>query len=276
MSTSITDYAMLAALNIRQWSARKLDRSVTAEVDKSHGAKDGGRYNKLLIDKAALDPIEQVAGAARQYHYKVTLPWGVNGEWLLPASLFMDYSAKMGEYRNDFENAVAVLIAAYPMHIQAARQRLGTMYDATEYPTNIKDRFEFKIDFTPVPTANDFRVKLSEEHLAAIKNNITARIEERQNQAVREVFDRARKLVGKIHEQTVDVDRKVYDSAIDNAREFVELLPALNLTNDPTLCQIEADMRDLLVPAADLRKNKRLRADTAKAADAILAKLPWA
>jgi hypothetical protein len=276
MSSSITDYAMLAALNIRQWSARKLDRSVTAEVDKNHGAKDGGRYNKLLIDKAALDPIEQVAGAARQYHYKVTLPWGINGEWLLPASLFMDYSTKMGEYRNSFENAVAVLIAAYPMHVQAARQRLGTMYNATEYPTNIKDRFEFKVDFSPVPTANDFRVKLSEDHLAAIRRDITVRIEERQNQAVREVFDRARKIVSKIHEQTVDTDRKIYDSTIDNAREFIELLPALNLTNDPILCQIEADMRELLVPVEDLRKNKRIRADTAKAANAILTRLPWA
>lgn len=276
MSTSITDYAMLAALNIRQWSARKLDRSVTAEVDKSHGAKDGGRYNKLLIDKAALEPIEQIAGAARQHHYKVTLPWGSNGEWLLPASLFMEYSEKMGEYRNSFDRCVAALVAEYPQHVQAARQRLGTMYNATEYPADIKDRFEFKVDFSPVPTANDFRVKLSEEHIAAIRKDITFRIEARQNQAVREVFDRARKIVSKIHEQTDDVDRKIYDSTIENAREFIELLPALNLTNDPTLCQIETDMRELLVPAEDLRKNKRVRADTAKAANAILARLPWA
>lgn len=276
MSTSITDYAMLASLNIRQWTARRLDRSVTAEVDKAHGAKDGGRYNKLLIDKAALDPIDQLVGAARQHHYKVTLSWGDNGERLLPASLFMEYSDAMQQFNTEFDKRVQTLVAEYPGHIQAARTRLGTMYDATEYPTNIRDRFEFNVDFSPVATANDFRVKLSEGHIESIKSDITRRIEARQNEAVKEVFDRARKIVAKIHEQTSDTDRKIYDSSIENAREFVAILPALNLTGDPVLTQIEADMRDLLVPAEDLRKNKRVRADVARAADKILAVLPWA
>ncbi len=62
MTQSISDFAMLVSLNIRQWSGRKLDRAVTKEVDKSHGATDGGRYNKLLVDKAHLDPIAEVAG----------------------------------------------------------------------------------------------------------------------------------------------------------------------------------------------------------------------
>lgn len=276
MTQSITDHAMLAALNIRQWTARKLDRSVTAEVDKNHGAKDGGRYNKLLIDKSALEPIEKIAGAARQHHYKVTLPWGVNGEWLLPASLFMDYTQTMGQFKNEFDNRVRELVAEYPEHVKAARQRLGTMYDPTEYPTNIQDRFEFKVDFSPVSTADDFRVKLSEGHIDSIRRDITARLEARQQQAVREVYDRARKLVSKIHEQTSDDDRKIFESTMENAREFVDILPALNLTNDPALRSIEVSMRELLVPADDLRRNKRLRADVARQADAILAQLPWA
>lgn len=276
MSTSITDFAMLAALNIRQWTARKLDRSVTLEVDKAHGAKDGGRYNKLLIDKSALDPIDQLVGAARQHHYKVTLGWGDNGERLLPASLFMEYSDEMQKFNTEFDKRVNKLVADYPDLIQAARVRLGTMYDATEYPAKIKDRFEFKVDFSPVATANDFRVKLSEGHIESIKGDITRRIQARQDAAVKEVFERARKIVAKIQEQTSDADRKIYDSSIENAREFVAILPALNLTGDPTLTQIEADMRDLLVPAEDLRKNKRVRADVARAADKILAVLPWA
>lgn len=276
MTQSITDYAMLAALNICQWSARKLDKSVTAEVDKNHGARDGGRYNKLLIDKTALEPIDQIAGAARQHHYKVTLAWGNNGERLLPASLFMDYSQSMNQFSAEFEQRVAALVAEYPNHVQAARQRLGTMYDATEYPANIKDRFEFRVDFSPVATANDFRVKLSENHIEIIKKDLTSRLEARQLEAVKEVYERARKIVSKIYEQTNDKDRKIYESSIENARDFVGILPALNLTNDPKLAEIEASIRELLVPADDLRRNKRLRADVAKAADAILAQLPWA
>lgn len=276
MSKPLTDHAMLAALNISQWSARKHDKSVTVEVDKNHGAKDGGRYNKLLIDKAALDPADKVASAARQHHYKVTLPWGDNGDRLLPASLFMDYTQVMRQFRTEFEQRVRDLVRDYPQHVQAARKRLGTMYDANDYPSDISSRFSFNIGFSPVPSANDFRVNLSAEHVDYIKADITARLQARQVEAVKDVWGRVRKIVGKIHEQTADEDRKIYDSAIENARELVDMLPALNLTGDAELIRIETEIRQLLVPADRLRADKKLRANTAAAADAILAKLPWA
>jgi hypothetical protein len=276
MSKPLTDHAMLASLNISQWSARKHDKSVTMEVDKAHNAKDGGRYNKLLIDKTALDPADKVASAARQHHYKVTLPWGDNGDRLLPASLFMDYTQTMRQFKTEFESRVSDLVRQYPTLVQAARNRLGTMYDPNDYPSNIRDRFEFATSFSPVPTADDFRVNLSAEHVEHIKADITARLQARQIDAVKDVWGRVRKVVSKIHEQTSDEDRKIYDSAIENARELVDMLPALNLTGDQELNQIESDVRKLLVPPDRLRADKRLRADTAKAADAILAKLPWA
>jgi hypothetical protein len=276
MSKPLTDHAMLVSLNISQWTARKHDKSVTTEVDQKHGAKDGGRYNKLLIDKTALDPVDKVASAARQHLYKVTLAWGDNNERILSAALFMDFTQTMKQFKNEFETRVRDLAREYPTHVQAARKRLGTMYDPKDYPADIRDRFDFSISFSPVPTANDFRVNLSAEHIEYIRADMTARLQARQTEAVKEVFQRARKIITKIHEQTSDEDRKIYDSAIENAREFVDILPALNLTGDPELTCIENEIRSLLVPADRLRADKKLRADTAKAADAILAKLPWA
>jgi len=277
MSKPLTTHAMLVTLNIGQWTARKHDKSVTAEVDRAHAAKDGGRYNKLLIDKAALDPIDQIVGAARQHHYKVTLAWGDNGDRLLIASLFMEFAQEMRRFRSGIEQRVCTLVNDYPRLVQEARKRLGTMYDPTDYPdvSEIRKRFYFNLEYSPVPTANDFRVDLSAEHVEAIKADIQRVEHERQDKAMREVFDRVRKIVGKIHEQTKDEDRRIYDSALENARDLADLLPALNFTNNPQLTTVEADIRKLLVPADRLRQDKRLRADTAKAADAILAALPW-
>lgn len=278
MSKPLTTHAMLVTLNIGQWTARKHDKSVTAEVDRAHAAKDGGRYNKLLIDKAALDPIDQIVGASRQHHYKVTLAWGDNGDRLLAASLFMEFTQEMRRFRTEFEQRVRTLVNDYPRLVQEARKRLGTMYDPNDYPatSDISNRFYFNLEYSPVPTANDFRVDLSAEHVETIKADIQRVEHERQDKAMREVFDRVRKIVGKIHEQTKDEDRRIYDSALENARDLADLLPALNFTNNPQLTTVEADIRKLLVPADRLRQDKRLRADTAKAADAILAALPWA
>lgn len=264
---------MLASLNICQWSARKHDKAITNEVDKSHGAKDGGRYNKLLIDKAALEPMEKIANAARSYHYKVTLPWGDNGDRLLVAALFMDYTKEMRDFKTQFQVSVNRFITDYPQLKVDARKRLGTMYDPNDYPPNIADKFVMGWAFSPVPVANDFRVNLSADHVDAIKTDIEARMTERQVAAAKKVYERARKIVQKIAEQTSTKERRIYDSTIDNAREFVGLLPALNFTGDPELNRIGADLQILLVDPDRLRQDHVLRQSTAKQAEALLARM---
>ena len=66
LTTPLSRKAVLVSVNISQWTARKLDREVTDEVNASHGAqKDAGRYNKLLLEKEALaDPDRHGLGGA--------------------------------------------------------------------------------------------------------------------------------------------------------------------------------------------------------------------
>src|SRR5574337_1339570 len=180
---------MLATLNIAMWTARKHDKRVSAEVETAHAARgDAGRYNKLLVDKAALAPIEQIAGAARQEHYRRTLAWGNNNERLLPGSTFMDYTQTMKQFRSEFEQRVQALVNDYPRLRQEARQRLGTMYDPADYPDEIASRFGFNISFMPVPSADDFRVNLNADAMEQIKTEATRAIEERVRDGVRQVY----------------------------------------------------------------------------------------
>ncbi len=79
MTTSLQTQAMLVTLSVSCWTGRVQDKKVSAEVEQTHGATDAGRYNKLLVDKAHMDPLVQFAGKVRQYHYKMTLPWLDNG-----------------------------------------------------------------------------------------------------------------------------------------------------------------------------------------------------
>lgn len=277
MNKPLQDSAMLVSLTISQWTARKHDKSVSNEVDVKHGAKDAGRYNKLLIRKESLEPMDKIASAARTYLYKVTFPWGDNGDRLLPAALFLDFSSSMQCFRNEFESKVNAFVAEYPALVQEARVRLGTLYEPADYPVDVRDKFSFNPpNVTPVPSANDFRVNLSAGYVDAIKADITARMEERQKSTVKECWTRVRMVVSKITERLGNEKSPIYDSLISNARELIDILPALNLTNDPELNRIAAELQAILVPVDRLRNDKRLRADTARKADAILAMLPWA
>ena len=276
--SQLQDSAMLAALNITQWSARKHDKSVSDKVDQDNGAKDAGRYNKLLVDKTALEPCNQIASAARAHLYKVTLPWGENGERLLPATLFFDFKNEMQTFESEFLNRVQTFVGLYPSLRENARTRLGQLYQPKDYPLDheVADKFGFNIAITPVASADDFRVKLNDEYVESIKADITARMQERQKDAVKDCWLRVRKVVTAMHERLKDEKAVFKDSLIGNARELIDILPALNLTNDPELTNIATELQTILMPPDRLRQDKVLRASTAAAADAILARMPWA
>lgn len=276
--SQLQDSAMLVALNITQWSARKHDKSVSDKVDRDNEAKDAGRYNKLLVDKTALEPCNQIAGAARAHLYKVTLPWGENGERLLPATLFFDFKTEMQTFESEFDARARTFLTIYPRLREEARLRLGKLYDPKDYPSeqDIRDKFSFAVAITPVASADDFRVKLNDEYVESIKADITHRMQERQKEAVKECWIRVRKVVTAMHERLKDEKAVFKDSLIGNARDLIDILPALNLTNDPELTSIATELQTILMPPDRLRADKTLRANTAAAADAILAKLPWA
>lgn len=275
MSKPLQDSAMLVSINISQWTARRHDKSVSAEVDTAHGAKDGGRYNKLLIRKDALDPIEKVAGAARAYLYKVTFPWGDNGDRLLPAALFLDFAQTMQQFRNEFESRTREFVAEYPTLKEEARTRLGTLYDAADYPSDVRSKFVFNSpSVTPVPSAADFRVDLSADYVESIKRDITERMNERQDSTRKECWNRLRTHVSTLADRLGNDKSKLFDSLITNPQEFLAILPAMNLTADPELTRVGAELQEMLIPIERLRKNKYLRDDIAVKARALLQGMP--
>lgn len=275
-ASSIADLAMLVSLNISQWTARRYDKTVSQEVEQKHAAKDAGRYNKLLIDKPALEPMEKIANAARQRHYALTMPWGDNGDRLLPGSMFMKFKGEMTQFEDQFRTVVDAFVRDYPTLRQQARQRLGTMYDPKDYPDDVRSKFDFSLNFSNVPVANDFRVNLSADHVRLIKEDIARQQQDRHQKAVLDLWGRVKTVVTTIHNQTSDEDRRIYDSSIEKARELVDLLPLMNIDNDPALNQAAEDVKALLVPPDRLRQDKQLRAKTAKAANDLLARLGWA
>jgi hypothetical protein len=272
----LTNCAMLFTLNISAWTARKYDKTATREVDQAHGAKDAGRFNKLLIDKAALEPTAAIEGAARHYHYQHTMPWGNNNERLLPASLFDEYSNNMFMFKREFEQRADALARDYPRLVQEARTRLGSLYEPKDYPAEIRSRFSFKVEPNSVPSANDFRVNLNKDYLDQIKSDIEVRQRKMLDEAQRNLWERIREVVGNVQEVCSKEKPRIFDSLIEKVQTLVNVLPAMNLTGDPELSRITDEMKALIVNPDDLRSNLVRRKTVLATADDILASLPWA
>ena len=189
----------------------------------------------------------------------------------------MDYTTEIRKFKAQYQALVNDLVAAYPAEVQAARNRLGTMYDPDDYPEayELHSRFDINVEFIPVPDAKDFRVDVSEEAAAEIRLQITESVNARQTQAVKDCYRRVQDVVSKLYERLSVEDAVFKDSLINNARDLMAVLPGLNITQDPELDALHQEISALLVSPQTLRNNPAARKATADAADAILSRLSW-
>jgi hypothetical protein len=267
--------AMIANLQLRSWTARKFDKGISAEVDQIHQAHDAGRYSKLLVEKSALDPITRHCGKIREFHYKVTLPWGDNGDRLLPAKQYMDYTRAMRDFKAEADRLTRQFVSDYPRLVAAARTHLGTMYSPSDYPkaSEIGERFGVIVEFLPVPDAEDFRVDLGKKQVAEIRAGILETVKERQQNAAKECWNRLHEVMQNLSTMMAK-DKPIFrDTLVSNIEDTVQLLPKLNIMEDKELDTVCKDVGRFLaagVTPAELRKNPKLRDDVKARSEVFL------
>ncbi len=276
--------AVLAAVTISMWTARRFDRVITDETNKRHNAEaNAGRYNKLLIDKNDLSPLTTIHSAARMRHYMLTQPWLDDGSRLLSSALYMSYADEMRKFKAEFDMAAEKFAHDYPNMIERAKKRLNGMFNVADYPSAdaIRQHFNFDIKIMPCPDASDFRVDIAKEHLSAMQSDVEDRMKQALAATTNDIKARIVEVVGHMSERLKaykpsDGDNRAEgtfrDSLVENVRELVGLLPAFNLTDDPKLTAICKRMeKELCVEDADtLRTEAKVRQSVTKAADKIL------
>jgi hypothetical protein len=274
--SDVNSKALLVSLRISTWSARKLDREVTRTTNQQHEAdRDAGRYNKLLIPKAqSYKDLISVSQAARISHYFQTLAWNDEGYRLLPSKNYFDYNESIRKHRTEFEEALDTFLREYPLLIEAAKGTLGTMFRASDYPTvnQIARKFDFRVDFSPLPARGDFRLDLPSDQLDKIEEETQNRINSAIDDAVKSAWERMSETVGRVKERLVDPENIFRDSLIGNVRELCDIMTRLNVTDNPDLeaMRRKVEMEISRLDPQSLRDDKNLRADTARKADEIL------
>ncbi len=275
---ALQEKAMLANLTVRMWSARKRDRKVGQEVEQAHQAKNAGNFNKLLIDKDALKAIVAANTTLRDTHYKLTLPWGDNGDRLLPATMYFEYMKQMRDLIDVFNTSVKDFCKLYPQYRQEARSRLGTMYDPQDYPdaSYLSSKFESRISILPIPEAADFRVDLGKDEVDEIRKDIEKQFAVQQEEAIKDLWSRLRDVTERIFERLHNPDAVFRDSLIENAQFACSMASKLNFTENADLETTYKDIQHRLCTVAPqrLRDDKELRRRVAEAAADILKKLP--
>ena len=282
--SSLSSRAMLCSLSISMWSARKHDREASEEIAQRHGAQpNAGRYHKVLLPKEALAEIQKIVSEARQEHYFMTLPWDDNGYRVLPAAAYMDHTEKMRALSNRFTPAVEDLVRQFGQLVEEAKARLGGLFRPADYPAHdeLRSKFSFETKVMPLPDAGDFRVTLGDEEKERVRRQITAAVEASLQVANRELWQRLYEAVSHLADRLKaykvtgnGVEHPFRDSVVTNLVKLVDVLPKLNVTADPELDRLAAEVRaSLLVDPQELRKSESARTETATAAAAIATRM---
>lgn len=263
------------------WTARKLDKPATRQAKDHAGAKDkaGVKVYKTVLAAEALEKIQKIANAARLEHQRRTVPWAYNGPGAITAEGYPAYKTAMLGYEQQFNTAVNAFYNIYEKARQEAPQYLGAMYDPADYPTidMLRSKFHFGFHAEPMPQAQDFRVTglpqdIVEEIQMDIANNHAAAVDNANVTAWQRVIEKVEMLKQRLTEYNSGDVTKFYDSWTDNVKELADMIPSINIANDPELKRMGQKLRMLTVYSNEKLKNSAgLRSEIVQQATNILA-----
>jgi hypothetical protein len=269
---------MMVNLQIGIWKGYRLDRDASAKVTSDAGADaDAARVNKHLVPKDSLKDIERAATAVREHFYRRTLPWKDNGDRLLTRLMFRDFIEDHEELVGTFKDAVETFITtSYPQAREKAAFRMGDLFDPNDYPAadSLRRRFYINLDIDGVTEANDFRVSLDAEHADEVRESMERAMHERIGRAMRDVWTRLSDVVGHFANK-MGSDEIFRDATVRNLEELVEILPGLNVLDDPDLAALADEIKAKLVgyDPKDLRKKPEVRSEAAQQAKEIMERM---
>jgi len=267
---NIASSNVLVELNISVWSARKLDKSVSKEIDvNKNTTTKAGNYNKhLLAGSDDLAKIQKHASEIRDWHMRQTLPWSSSGGIrLLPMTQFFDYKKQMDEHEELFKERVNKFIGNYPNIVDAMAYKLGQLFDRSEYPIADELQRKFKINYTflPVPEVNHFD-NINNQMRQDLKEQYEKAYNDRVEFAMKSAWTRLHDTVNHMVERLSGEDKKIFrDTLVTNALELTGMLSSLNITKDPKLETARQRLEKIIVgvDAEDLRQSDALRKDVA-------------
>ena len=285
---TIASSSVLVELNISVWTANKVDKRITDNVLVSNGATttDAGQFKKNLMAGSSLrKDIADFAASCRLWHNQMTLPWSDRGPRLLPTSLFIDYKAEANRRKHQFDHMVMHFMHEYPQLRANAPTFLGAMYDVNDYPSveELADKFGFRMVFTPLPEAGDFRLDVASEDLEELRRQYDNSLNARLNEAMQSQWDKLHDLLARMSDKLKlsleDEDGKMrwHETFITNAQDMCQMLTHLNVTKDPKLEQARRNLEDAIrgVEIADIKDDLNVREDVKTKLDNILKSYAW-
>jgi hypothetical protein len=221
---------------------------------------------KKLLDTShpSFKLVTSTRGRILNYWRGLSLPYPEPGIRLIRQDDVAAFNVQMTTLQAELTEAVAELDRRYDDLKQAARRRLGSLYNVTDYPVSLVDLFGVSWDFPAFDPPSYLR-QVSPELYEQESRRIRARFEEAVQLAEQAFTEEFSKVVAHLTERLAgqeDGKPKVFrDSAVENLREFFERFRHLNVRSSDELDRLVEQSQQIIrgVEPQQLRDNQPLR-----------------
>lgn len=247
-------------------------RKTLTSAQKNQAADSFGAEGKFLsAGKKLLDTshpaykeVTAIRGRAVAYWKGISLPYPEPGIRLIRQESIRDFDDQMAVFRDELADAVAELDRHYDELRSAARERLGDLFDVSDYPASLVGMFSIERDYPSVEPPNYLR-QLSPELYEQECRRVQSRFDEAVQLAEAAFIEELAKLVDHLTERLhgdLDGKPKVFrDTAITNLTDFFERFRALNVRSNEQLDELVANAQQVVrgVQPQQLRDSQTLR-----------------
>ena len=221
---------------------------------------------KKLLDTShpAFKAVTAIRGRTVACWKSVSLPFPEPGVRLIRQDTITDFDDRITAFRADLDEAVAELDRHYDELRSAARDRLGDLFNPSDYPPSLVGAFAIEHDFPSVEPP-PYLQQLSPELYRQECQRVQARFDEAVRMAEAAFMEELGRLVEHLSERLTgetDGKPKVFrDSAVENLTEFFQRFGQLNIRSNEQLDELVQRAQQVVqgVRPQQLRDSQSLR-----------------
>lgn len=222
--------------------------------------------------------VTAIRGRAISYWKGVSLPFPETGIRLIRQDMINEFDGQIDRFREELDDAVAELDRHYDELRSAARDRLGDLFDWSDYPPSLVGAFAIERDYPSVDAPAYLR-QINPELYESECRRMQSRFEEAVELAEQAFTGELVQLVDHMTERLngqVDGKPKVFrDSVVKNLSDFFGKFRHLNVRSNEQLDQLVEQAQNAVrgIEPQQLRDDQAMRQRVASQMSAVQASL---
>lgn len=260
---------MAAARLSFTWLGVRKSLSSTQKDQAAHSFGAEGKFlsaGKKLLDTShpAYKAVTAIRGRAVAYWKEVSLPFPEPRLRLIRQNQVDEFHSRMTSFGDELDEAVLELNQHYDELRRAARERLGDLFDPSDYPSTLVGLFAIEHDFPSVEPPPYLR-QLSPEVYQQECQRVQSRFDDAVQLAEQAFLEELARLVDHLTERLsgqADGRPKVFrDSAVTNLSGFFDRFRSLNIRSNEQLETLVSEAQQVVsgVDPGQLRDSEALR-----------------